>query len=125
MSRSASYTATKEAVQEHLADAFLEFRKGLYNTLIKELAVLDFKEANTLQIVVGALIESKFEQKEISDELAVSRTTINRWAHGSNIPKSIAYREWIVGRLMDMLRKNIPEDSAKHSGRRAKRPKEG
>jgi hypothetical protein len=112
MSRIASFIPVDGTIQEQLQFGITGIRAVLYSFVAEKLGDLDRRDEKTLQTAIGALLAAYFEQKEISDALGVSRTTINRWAHGNNIPKSPAYREWMVIQIIELLRRKIPNDSS-------------
>ena len=58
---------------------------------------------STLRLVVSALLRVQIEQKDMADKLGVSRTTISRWAHGKNIPRSEGYRKFVTETLLSLL----------------------
>ncbi len=84
--------------------AFDECFSSFYSGLLTEISALNKSDENTLQTVIVIMLNCRFEQKEIADIANVSRTTIGRWAKGQSIPKIPLFREYIVNRLIDVLR---------------------
>src|ERR1041384_8074518 len=76
-------------------------------SLAASLRSLDPTEPSTLTFAVQALLHLHFEQKELSELLTVSRTTIGRWAQNENIPRSPGYRKWAVETLSEHLQKAL------------------
>jgi Trp operon repressor len=70
---------------------------------------LDPEKEQTLSLIVSALLRVEIEQKQMASTLGVSRTTISRWAHGRNIPRSEGYRRWVAESLLGILNARVPK----------------
>lgn len=99
MSRHVSIAAVDIPEQREFDAAFSDLRSKARHLFTRR----DPKDELTLQFLVATLVKLDVEQKDMADLLGVSRTTIGRWAHGQNIPRSPAFREWAVGKLCDEL----------------------
>ncbi|MHB8268420.1 helix-turn-helix domain-containing protein [Bradyrhizobium sp.] len=104
MSRSLSYAFTGTG---KLSKGIADHQSALYSFILEQVTPLDPRLESTLQDAVSSLLASNFEQRLLSDKLGVSRTTINRWANGNNIPRSPGYREWAVTTLIALLRQSL------------------
>jgi hypothetical protein len=87
-------------------DELIERQVGIRRMAIaKHLRGMDPSAPETLQFGIKAMLESKFEPKELSLVLGPSRTTIGRWAMGHTIPRSPPYRKWCVEAIIELLDK--------------------
>jgi len=108
MARHASYKFTG-GIQDGI-DFLSKSHQNMYAGLVETIANLDKYSEESLHHAVALLILAHIEQKELSDHLRVSRTTINRWAHGQNIPREPAFRAWLITRLLDILQQKRSAD---------------
>jgi DNA-binding transcriptional regulator YiaG len=111
MSKHASFTpapVAKTAARD-VEKAFQAFMSVATDTIAR----LDPAKEETLQFVVGTLIRAHVEQKDMADALAVSRTTIGRWANGQNLPRSESYRTWAVEGLRRLLATRVASPSSR------------
>jgi hypothetical protein len=73
------------------------------NKIAEILRSLDPNDSKSLQMAVITAIKVRNAQKSLSEYIGVSRISLNRWAKGDNIPKSIAYREFLIGKTADFI----------------------
>ena len=98
-SASPAHAVVKNTIASACEAAFREAR----SVAQKELGRLSADDPKTLTLTVEALLKTGFEQKQLSQAVGVSRTTISRWAQEQNIPRSPAFRRWAVETLREFL----------------------
>jgi hypothetical protein len=103
MSRQLVYTTTKSSIERHSIEFLKRSQEKINAGLAKIILGLNMKDPSSLQLAMILVIEGKYEQKRLSESLVVSRTSLNRWANGKNIPRSAAYRGYLLNKIADFV----------------------
>jgi DNA-binding transcriptional regulator YiaG len=99
------------AAQQALEAALSHMRQ----TVLNHLRQLDPADPYTLRFAITGLLSTNFEQKDLAELIGVSRTTIGRWGQGQNIPRSPAFRGWVVQALCEYLADSMQHEGAEHA----------
>jgi hypothetical protein len=79
----------------------IEWLKQLH----KKILALDAGNETTLQVAISSLLEHRaVEQITLAQKLGQSRIQVGRWAKGEHIPRTSAYRKFLVGEVLSFIR---------------------